>query len=100
MAKRDPEKTARNKVIESLTAHLKTLLPDVLSETGIKSGYSLHGLYDGKFADLVKIYNHCPILLFQLIQHKVSLLILTHNSVAAIVALRKRNSYLLLIFNL
>jgi len=64
MAKRDPEKTARNKVIAGLTAHLKALLPDVLAETGIKSGYSLHGLYGGKFADYIDIKNeviHSPV---------------------------------------
>lgn len=63
MAKRDPEKTARNKVIASLTEQLKDLLPEVLSETGIRSEHSLHGIYGGKFADYIDIKNeviHSP----------------------------------------
>lgn len=63
MAKRDPEKTARNKVISVLSAQLKTLLPGVLAETSISSGQSLNGLYGGKFADYIDIKNeiiHSP----------------------------------------
>ncbi|WP_337288576.1 topoisomerase [Candidatus Methylomirabilis sp.] len=57
MAKRDPEKTARNRVINGLTGQLRDLLPDVLSETGISSEHSLHGIYGGKFADYIDIKN-------------------------------------------
>ena len=57
MAKRDPEKTARNKVIADLSAQLKVLLPAVLAETGIRSEQSLNGLYGGKFADYIDIKN-------------------------------------------
>ena len=63
MAKRDPEKTARNKIISGLSAKLKTMLPDVLIETDISSEQSLHGLYGGKFADYIDIKNeiiHSP----------------------------------------
>ena len=63
MAKRDPEKTARNKIITDLTAQLKAMLPNVLLETGISSEQSLHGLYGGKFADYIDIKNeiiHSP----------------------------------------
>ena len=36
MAKRDPELTARNKVIDGLTTELRKLLPKVLAEIGIQ----------------------------------------------------------------
>ncbi len=57
MAKRDLEKTARNKVIARLSERLTALLPDVLVETGIPSVHSLHGLYGGKFARYINIKN-------------------------------------------
>jgi hypothetical protein len=57
MAKRDPEKTARNKLIAELSNQLTALLPDVLAETGILSAQSLHGLYGGKFADYIDVKN-------------------------------------------
>jgi len=57
MAPRDPEKTARNRFINGLTAQLKDLLPDVLAETGLTSEYSLNGLYGGKHADYIDIKN-------------------------------------------
>lgn len=57
MAKRDPEKTARNKVIDGFTSQLKDLLPSMLSETGIESMHSFNGLYGGKFADYIDIKN-------------------------------------------
>jgi len=63
MAKRDPEKTARNRIINALTKQLRLLLPKVLSETGIRSEYSLHGIYGSKFADYIDIKNevvHSP----------------------------------------
>ncbi|MDD5007384.1 MAG: hypothetical protein PHU49_05215 [Syntrophorhabdaceae bacterium] len=57
MAKRDPEKTARNNVIDELSDELLALLPDVLAETGISSVHSLHGIYGGKFAKYIDIAN-------------------------------------------
>lgn len=57
MAKRDPEKSARNKVINKLSDELSGLLPDVLAETGIPSVQSLHGIYGGKFAHYMDVAN-------------------------------------------
>lgn len=51
MAQRDPNKTAKNKLIANLSEQLNKLLPDVLRETGIHSIGSLHGIYGGKFVD-------------------------------------------------
>ena len=55
MAKRDPEKTARNKEIAEMTVQLKALLPRVLAITGISSELSLHGIYGGKHAQFIDI---------------------------------------------
>lgn len=63
MAKLDLEKTARNKVIDSLTAELRGLSSAVLSETGISSEQSLNGIYGGKFDVYIDIKNeviHSP----------------------------------------
>lgn len=63
MAKRNPEQTARNKIIKSLTEDLKKLRPEVLKVTGIDSEYSLHGKIGGKFAQYIDIKNvvvHSP----------------------------------------
>lgn len=57
MAKRDPEKTARNKIINSLSDQLKQILPEVLAKTGFDSEFSLHGKIGGKFADYIDIKN-------------------------------------------
>ena len=38
MAKRDPNKTARNRIVEALKTKLRERLPEVLGETGIESG--------------------------------------------------------------
>jgi len=64
MAKRDPEKTARNKIIDDMTVQLNRMLPGVLSETGIRSEHSLNGIYGGKFAEYIDIKNvviHSPV---------------------------------------
>lgn len=42
MAKLDPEKTARNKIISDLTAQLKEMLPQALKDTGASNEQSLH----------------------------------------------------------
>ncbi|MDO3641345.1 hypothetical protein [Mucilaginibacter sp. L3T2-6] len=57
MAKRDPEKTARNKIIDELTARLQAMEAEVLKNTGIDSVHSLHGKIGGKFADYIDIKN-------------------------------------------
>jgi hypothetical protein len=63
MAKRDPEKTARNERIAAMSAELKRRLPRVLELTGIDSESSLHGIYGGKHAQFIDIKNaviHTP----------------------------------------
>jgi len=55
MAKRDPEKTARNKIIIELTQQLNELLPEVLDKTGFFSFSSLHGKIGGKFDEYIDI---------------------------------------------
>jgi hypothetical protein len=57
MAKRDQEKTARNKVIAELTAELKGLESEVLKKTGFDSLQSLHGKIGGKFDQFINIKN-------------------------------------------
>ena len=57
MAKRDPAKTARNKLIDGLTQELRALAPAVLAETGISSEQSLNGRYGGKFDQYIDIKN-------------------------------------------
>ena len=57
MAKKDPEKTARNRIIDELTQELRKLLPTVLATTGIENEHSLHGKIGGKFANYIDIEN-------------------------------------------
>lgn len=57
MASKDPESIARGKEIDAMSRDLKTLLPAVLEETGIRSEQSLHALYGGKYADYIDIKN-------------------------------------------
>lgn len=57
MAKRDPETTARNKIIKEMSATLKAMLPEVLDKTGFHSEHSLHGKIGSKFADYIDIKN-------------------------------------------
>jgi len=57
MAKRDPEKTALNKINSDLTIELDKLLPVVLRKTGFESQQSLHGKIGGKFAQYIDIQN-------------------------------------------
>lgn len=55
MAKRDPNKTARNKQIAKLKDELRTLLPQVLAETGVATEASLNakiGHKTDRFIDL------------------------------------------------
>jgi len=55
MAKRDPEKTARNKTIARLTDELKLLEEEVLKKTKFDSIHSLHGKIGGKFDQFIDI---------------------------------------------
>jgi hypothetical protein len=55
MAKRDPEKTARNKEIAELTDKLRTMLPAVLKQTGYKAEANINAVIGSKsdlFIDL------------------------------------------------
>ena|SRR5271156_2297238 len=55
MAKRDPNKSARNRIIEALKTDLRELLPKVLKETGLKLEQSLNaklGSKNDEFFDL------------------------------------------------
>ncbi len=55
MAKRDPDKSARNRIIEGIKAKLRSILPTVLEETGISSEASLNakiGSKNDEFFDL------------------------------------------------
>lgn len=57
MAKRDPEKTRRNKEITSLSIKIKSLLPQILELTGYKSEHILNATYGGKYADYIDLKN-------------------------------------------
>lgn len=57
MAKRDPNKTARNRIIKSLKEDLRTLLPDVLAETGIQSELSLNAKIGSRNDDFFDLKN-------------------------------------------
>ena len=57
MAKRNPEITARNKVINELTAQLKAIQDEVLKVTGFSSVHSMHGKIGGKFDQFIDIKN-------------------------------------------
>jgi len=55
MAKLDPEKAARNKKINELTAQLKDMLPQVLKDTQVTNEHSLHAYFatrKAKYIDL------------------------------------------------
>lgn len=63
MAKRDPIKTARNKMIAQMTGDLRAMLPKVLTETGIASESSLNAVIGGKAADYIDLHHeliHSP----------------------------------------
>lgn len=57
MAKRNPETTARNKVINELTAQLQEIQDEVLEVTGFDSVHSMHGKIGGKFDQFIDIKN-------------------------------------------
>ena len=57
MAKRDPNKTARNKRITSMKQRLGELLPKVLKETGIDGEASLNAKIGGKADEFIDLKN-------------------------------------------
>jgi len=57
MAKRDPQKTARNKMIETMKEQLRAMLPQVLQETGIPSEASLNAKIGGKSDEFLDLKN-------------------------------------------
>jgi hypothetical protein len=57
MAKRDPVKTARNKMIEQMKAELRAMLPKVLKETGYVSESSFNAMIGGKAADFIDLHH-------------------------------------------
>jgi hypothetical protein len=57
MAKRDPEKTARNKQIAALKGELRALLPKVLQETGIAREASLNAKIGHKSDEFIDLKN-------------------------------------------
>jgi hypothetical protein len=57
MAKRDPNKTARNKIITILSAKLNELLPEVLAETDIDDLLSLNAKIGSRIDDFFDLKN-------------------------------------------
>ena len=48
MAKRDPDKTARNRIIVNIKDELRTILPEVLRATGARNEQSLNARIGSK----------------------------------------------------
>jgi hypothetical protein len=57
LAKRDPNKTARNKRDAEITDELKALWPTVSSDTGIADQQSFNALIGGKAATFIDLKN-------------------------------------------
>lgn len=57
MAKRDPEKSARNRIIAKLKDELRALLPDVLEQTGVGSEASLNAKIGSKHDEFFDLKN-------------------------------------------
>ncbi|MEN4535371.1 hypothetical protein [Pantoea agglomerans] len=57
MAKRDPEKSARNRIIAKIKEELRTLLPAVLAETGVVSELSLNAKIGSKHDEFFDLKN-------------------------------------------
>ena len=57
MAKRDPNKTARNKRIEAMKVQLRALLPAALTETGLDSEAPLNAKIGGKADEFIDLKN-------------------------------------------
>jgi hypothetical protein len=59
MAKRDPQKTARNKRVAEMRDVLDSLLLEVLEFTGVRDLQSLNAKIGGKFEVLMKVKERC-----------------------------------------
>lgn len=57
MAKRDPEKTARNRIIKELSEQLKKMLPSVLKATEANDELSLHAYFATRKAKYIDLKN-------------------------------------------
>jgi hypothetical protein len=55
MAKRDPNKTARNRAIDAMKMQLRRILPDVLLETGFRGEASLNAFIGGKTGEFINL---------------------------------------------
>lgn len=57
MAQRNPETTARNKIISELTEELQNIQDEVLKKTKFDTVHSMHGKIGGKFDQFIDIKN-------------------------------------------
>ncbi len=57
MAKRDPIKTARNRMVAEMKFDLRAMLPQVLRQTGIGSEASLNAMIGGKAAEFIDLHH-------------------------------------------
>lgn len=57
MAKRDPNKTARNKLDKEITDRLKELWPKVAKDTGVQNLHAFNALIGGKAATFIDLKN-------------------------------------------
>jgi hypothetical protein len=57
MPKRDPNKTARNRIIATLKNELRALLPSVLAEVGLADEMSLNAKIGSKHDDFFNLKN-------------------------------------------
>src|SRR3569833_514064 len=57
MVKRDPIKTARNRMIEEMKSELRSRLPQVLKETGLASEAALNAVIGGTAAHFIDLHH-------------------------------------------
>ena len=57
MARRDPDKTARNRIIQNIKEELRAILPEVLAVTGVKNEQSLNAKIGSKHDDFFDLKN-------------------------------------------
>ncbi|WP_226374501.1 topoisomerase [Pantoea stewartii] len=57
MAKRDPNKSARNRIISKIKDELRELLPSVLNDTGVENEASLNAKIGSKTDDFIDLKN-------------------------------------------
>jgi hypothetical protein len=57
MAKRDPHKTARNKMIATMQDQLRSILPHVLKQTGIAKEASLNAIIGSRTDEFIDLKN-------------------------------------------